>query len=248
MSKRRLVILSVVLQGRSQAVVAHEFSLSEATVSRWVARYRTEGEAAFEPRSRRPNTSPARVPDEVITLIVELRRTLSSNGLDAGPATIGWHLEHHHQTVVSSSTIRRHLITAGLVTPNPRKRPKSSLTRFVADLPNECWQTDMTHVQLANGDDREVLTWIDDHSRLALSITVHNRVNTPIVVAEFNKTVQKHGLPASVLSDNAMYFTARFARGGKSGPNRFEQHLVARGVDQKHSRPNRPTTCGKVCD
>lgn len=246
MSKRRLVILSVVLEGRSQAVVAHEFSLSEATVSRWVARYRTEGEAAFEPRSRRPNTSPARVPDEVITLIVELRRTLSSNGLDAGPATIGWHLEHHHQTVVSSSTIRRHLITAGLVTPNPRKRPKSSLTRFVADLPNECWQTDMTHVQLANGDDREVLTWIDDHSRLALSITVHNRVNTPIVVAEFNKTVQKHGLPASVLSDNAMYFTARFARGGKSGPNRFEQHLVALGVDQKHSRPNRPATCGKV--
>ena len=72
MSKRRLVILSVVLEGRSQAVVAHEFSLSEATVSRWVARYRTEGEAAFEPRSRRPNTSPARVPDETITLIVEL--------------------------------------------------------------------------------------------------------------------------------------------------------------------------------
>ena len=146
MSKRRLVILSVVLEGRSQAVVAHEFSLSEATVSRWVSRYRTEGEAAFEPRSRRPNTSPARAPDEVITLIVELRRTLSSNGLDAGPATIGWHLEHHHQTVVSISTIRRHLIAAGLVTPNPRKRPKSSLTRFAADLPNECWQTDMTHV------------------------------------------------------------------------------------------------------
>jgi len=47
---------------------------------------------------------------------------------------------------VSISTIRRHLIAAGLVTPNPRKRPKSSLTRFAADLPNECWQTDMTHV------------------------------------------------------------------------------------------------------
>lgn len=246
MSKRRLVILSVVLEGRSQAVVAREFSVSEATVSRWVARYRTDGDAAFEPRSRRPKTSPARVPDDVVAVIVELRRTLSSEGLDAGPATIGWHLEHHHHLTVSTSTIRRHLIAAGLVTPNPRKRPKSSLTRFVADLPNECWQTDMTHVQLANGADREVLTWIDDHSRYALSITVHHRVNTPIVVTEFNKTVKTHGLPASVLSDNAMYFTARFARGGHSGPNQFEQHLTALGVNQKHSRPNRPTTCGKV--
>lgn len=246
MSKRRLVILSVVLEGRSQAEVAREFSLSEATVSRWVSRYRADGEAAFERRSRRPATSPNRVTDDTIGLIIDLRRTLSSQGLDAGPATIGWHLEHHHQTVVSIATIRRHLLAVGLIKPNPRKRPRSSFTRFQADLPNECWQTDMTHIRLATSSDREVLTWLDDHSRYALSITVHDRVNTPIVVTTFDKTVETYGLPASVLSDNAMYYTARFARGGQSGPNRFEQHLTALNVDQKHSRPNRPTTCGKV--
>jgi transposase InsO family protein len=246
MSKRRLVILSVVLEGRSQAEVAREFSLSEATVSRWVSRYRADGEAAFERRSRRPATSPNRINDDTIGLIIDLRRTLSSQGLDAGPATIGWHLEYHHQTVVSIATIRRHLLAVGLIKPNPRKRPKSSFTRFQADLPNECWQTDMTHIRLATSSDREVLTWLDDHSRYALSITVHDRVNTPIVVTTFDKTVETYGLPASVLSDNAMYYTARFARGGQSGPNRFEQHLTALNVDQKHSRPNRPTTCGKV--
>jgi Integrase core domain len=43
-----------------------------------------------------------------------------------------------------------------------------------------------------------------------------------------------------------MYFTARFARGGATGLNRFERHLAELCVEQKHSRPNHPTTCGKV--
>ena len=57
-------------------------------MSRWVARYRAEGDAAFEARSRRPNTSATRTPDEVVELVVNLRSELSSRGLDAGPHTI----------------------------------------------------------------------------------------------------------------------------------------------------------------
>ncbi|MGI9623188.1 MAG: IS481 family transposase [Acidimicrobiales bacterium] len=246
MSKRQSVILSVVLEGLSQADAARLYGVSEATVSRWVARYRTDGEAAFEPRSTRPRTSPARLADVVITQIVNLRDELTTGGLDAGPATIAWHLKQRHQTRVSVATIRRHLIAAGRITPEPRKRPRSSFIRFEADLPNETWQTDMTHTSLADGSDAEVLSWLDDHSRYALRVTAHNRVNTGIVVAQFDKTTGQHGLPASVLSDNGLYYTARFARGGASGPNRFEQHLITLGVEQKHSRPNHPTTCGKV--
>jgi hypothetical protein len=42
-----------------------------------------------------------------------------------------------------------------------------------------------------------------------------------------------------------MVFTARFA-GGKGGRNGFEVELQRLGVTQKNSRPNHPTTCGKV--
>jgi transposase InsO family protein len=241
MSKRQSVILSVVLEGLSQADAARRYAVSEATVSRWVARYRTDGDAAFEPRSTRPTTSPTRLADVVIAEIVNLRDELAAQGLDAGPATIRWHLEDRRQVVVSPATIRRHLITAGRITPEPRKRPRSSFTRFQAELPNEMWQTDMTHIRLANGIDAEVLSWLDDHSRYALDLTAHGRVNARIVVDAFDKTADQHGYPASVLSDNGLYYTARFARGGASGPNRFEQHLTALGVDQKHSRPNHPT-------
>ena len=246
MSKRQSVILSVVLEGRSQADTAKLYGISEATVSRWVTRYRTDGDTAFQPRSRRPNTTPTRLAEVVITQILNLRDELTAQGLDAGPATIAWHLQHHHHTTVSLATIRRHLITAGRITPEPRKRPRSSFIRFVAELPNDTWQTDMTHVSLARNGHAEVLTWLDDHSRYALGVTAHHPVTTQIVVATFDETARQHGLPASVLSDNGLYYTARFARGGNSGPNRFEQHLIAHGINQKHSRPNHPTTCGKV--
>lgn len=247
MSKRQQVILSVVLEGRSQAEVARSYQVSTATVSRWVARYRTDGDTAFEPRSRRPHTSPNRLTDELIELIVNLRDQLDSNGLDAGPATISWHLEQHHDTHVSISTIRRHLIAARRITTNPRKRPRSSYTRFQAELPNQMWQTDMTHWPLANGTTgAEILTWLDDHSRYALSVTAHRTVTAPIVVTTFDHACDQHQHPASVLSDNGLYYTARFSRGGTNGPNRFEQHLIDLGIEQKHSRPNHPTTCGKV--
>ena len=95
MSKRRLVILSVVLEGRSQAEVAREFSLSEATVSRWVSRYRADGEAAFERRSRRPATSPNRVTDDTIGLIIDGSSTFYTWGVllyeaSAGISAIVW--------------------------------------------------------------------------------------------------------------------------------------------------------------
>ena len=88
MSKARLVITAVVIEGRSQSGVAREYGVSQGWISRLVARYHREGEAAFEPRSRRPHTSPTRLPQSSIDLIVELREKLTSNGLDNGPETI----------------------------------------------------------------------------------------------------------------------------------------------------------------
>ena len=247
MSKRQLVILAVVLEGRSQADVARTYQVSEATVSRWVTRYRADGDTAFEPRSRRPTRSPTRLPGEVVDRIVNLRDELDQAGLDAGPATIAWHLEHDRPAVrVSVATIRRYLIAAGKITPNPRKRPRSSYIRFEAELPNQMWQSDMTHWTLADHSGAEILSWLDDHARYALSVSAHRAVTAPIVVTTFDNAGELHGYPASVLSDNGLYYTARFSRGGINGPNRFEQHLIDLGVEQKHSRPNHPTTCGKV--
>jgi transposase InsO family protein len=245
MPEARLVITAVVVEGRSQREVARAYGVSQGWVSRLVARYRAEGQAAFEPRSRRPKISPQAIPDRAAELIIALRKDLAGQGLDAGPDTICWHLAHHHQIRVSRATVSRYLARAGLITPEPGKRPRSSYLRFEAEQPNECWQADFTHYPLADGTGTEVLTWLDDHSRLALNVTAHRRVTGPIVLAAFRAAVAAYGPPASTLTDNGMVFTTRFS-GGRGGRNALENELRRLGVQQKNGKPNHPQTQGKV--
>lgn len=142
MSKARLVITAVVLEGRTQAEVARSYGVSKGWVSKLVARYRAEGEDAFEPRSRRPKTTPNATEPKTIELILQLRHNLAAAGLDDGPDTIVWHLAQDHQITISRTTVARHLRRANLIKPEPKKRPKSSYIRFEAAMPNETWQSD----------------------------------------------------------------------------------------------------------
>jgi transposase len=84
MSKARLVITAVILEGRTQAEVAKTYGVSKGWVSKLIARYNAVGEDAFEPRSRRPTSSPGALEPGVVSLILQLREQLSSAGLDAG--------------------------------------------------------------------------------------------------------------------------------------------------------------------
>ena len=105
--------------------------------------------------------------------------------------------------------------------------------------------TRLTRPDATAGADTEILTWIDDCSRYLLSVTAHRRITGPIVLAAFKNTVAAYGVPASTLTDNGMVFTTRLS-GGKGGRNGLETELRRLNVTQKNSRPNHPTTCGKV--
>jgi transposase InsO family protein len=244
-SKARLVITAVTVENRPVAEVVADYGVARSWVYELLARYRAEGEVAFEPRSKRPLASPRATPVATVDLVLRVRKELVDAGLDAGADTIGWHLTHHHQTTLSRATIHRILRRAGAVTPDPAKRPKASYRRFEADQPNECWQSDFTHYRLATGVDVEVITWLDDHSRYALHISAHPRVTAAIVLATFRETADQHGIPASTLTDNGMVYTTRYA-GGRGGRNHLEHELRRLDIAQKNSRPNHPTTCGKV--
>ena len=145
--------------------------------------------------------------------------------------------------VPSVSTIWRVLKARGFVSPQPHKRPRSSYRAFVAELPNECWQADVTHVGLESGAVFEVLNIIDDHSRLCVASRAMVRVKAQDVIRVVHKTAENWGYPAAFLTDNGLVFTAQ-GRYGLAGA--FEQELFALGIASKHSRPYHPQTCGKV--
>lgn len=89
-------------------------------------------------------------------------------GLDAGAKTIGYHLSQRHELVPSVVTIWRILKRRDFVVAQPQKRPRTSWIRFESALPNETWQSDMTHWRLADGSGVEIITFIDDHSRMVM--------------------------------------------------------------------------------
>jgi transposase InsO family protein len=228
-------------EGTPVAELAAAHGVHRSWLYKLLARYRAEGEVGLEARSRRPHRSPTRISRRFENEIVALRKRLDTNGFDAGAQTIHTHLARTHPNPPSVSTIWRVLNARGFVTPQPHKRPRSSYIRFVADLPNECWQMDVTHSPLADGTNVEILNIIDDHSRLCVAAKVFPVVNAHDVVTTFH-TAATWGYPASVLSDNGAVFTATY----RGGVGAMESELCALGITFKHSRPYHPQTCGKI--
>jgi transposase InsO family protein len=242
MSRARVAVLQVVSKQLSVTDAAAEYGISRRHLHRLLARYRERGLDALEPRSRRPKTIPIATPEDVRERVVALRARLTAGGLDAGPETIRWHLQQDGLRAPSSSTIRRILHRAGLIEPEPRKRPRSSYVRFEMAQPNEMWQSDFIHWRLADGTDVEVLNWLDDHSRYLLSCTVHRPVTGDHVVAVFLELIERYGPPASTLTDNGSVYTSRFT----GGRNAFEYVLPLLGIRQKNGSPGHPQTQGKT--
>ena len=242
MDKGRFLIETHLRTGRSIAELATAHGVHRSWLYKLLARYQLEGDAGLVPRSRRPHSSPTRIADRWEEEIVALRKELGDAGLDAGAQTIHVHLARRHPAVPSVPTIWRVLKARGFVTPQPHKRPKSSFVRFEADFPNERWQTDMTHVTLADGRVVEVLNMIDDHSRLCVASQVFVTVRSPDVVRTLHRAADQWGYPASILADNGTIFTAS-AQGGIAA---METELLLLGIASMHSRPYHPQTCGKV--
>ena len=91
----RLKIAQLVLNdGWGQARVADRFQVARSTVSKWVARYRAEGESGLQDRSSRPLQSPNRTDRRTERRIIALRVTRRW-----GPHRIGYHLRLPQSTV-----------------------------------------------------------------------------------------------------------------------------------------------------
>jgi len=243
--KNRVIVLAVVEGGLSVTEAARRFGVTRQWVHRLVARYRSDGLVGLAPRPTAAHHPAGRTSDEARTQILALRDSLTTQGLDAGAESIRDRLSRLGQPTPSTSTIYRILHFGDRVTAEPHKKPRSSWIRFEAAAPNGCWQSDMTHWHLDGGISVEIITWLDDHSRLVLHISAHPTVTAKVVTSTFLATGQKHGLPASTLTDNGMIFTTRFAA-GKGGPNHLEHIIAQHGIVQKNGHPGHPQTQGKI--
>jgi len=227
------------------AQVCRDAGTTRKTFYKWAARYRAVGLSGFEERSRRPATTPQRTSQEVEALVVEIHANLKASGLDHGAMTVQWHLgrrtEMKQRRVPSPSTIHRILTRHGLITPQPKKRPKTSWRRFEAPAPNEWWQIDAMDWAIATGP-VSIFNIVDDHSRVAVRSRAVSEATAVEAWATFCQAGKLWGLPAGVLSDNGLCFSGKLRQMEVS----FEVNLRDTGIRPITGRPFHPQTTGKV--
>jgi transposase InsO family protein len=213
-------------------------------------RARIEAEGSWQPRSRRPLTSPGATPGEVADQIVRLRGELApGNGADAiiaalgevaareGWAQRGWRVPHR-------STVNKILRRQGLVTPQPAKRPRSSFRRFAYARPRDCYQIDATEVKLSTGEAVVVFDVLDDCTRLLAACHAAPAETATAAVAAITAAAAC-GAPGIVLCDNGSAFTGG-PKARAAAASAFARAVTGLGARLIHSSPCHPQTCGKV--
>ena len=175
-------------------------------------------------------------------MILAKREELRAEGWDHAARSIQARLHRAGVAVPSARTVHRVLVRAGIIEPQPAKRPRSSFKSFEHPAPNACWQLDGTIWSLAGGAEACILRLTDDHSRLILASRAAPAENTEQAWALMETALARHGRPVMLLSDGGSAFTSRRTTGGIST---FEQRLRDQGINPVVSSPHHPQTCGK---
>lgn len=219
-----------------------EHDIARSTFYALRARAQTEGQAAvLEPRSRRPNTSPARINDDTTHHAIEIRAALEFSGLDHGPISVHDKMVTLGLTAPSVASLARIFRRVGVARKEPRKKPRAAYRRFVYPAPNACWQLDATEYVLAHGRKCVIFQLEDDHSRLAVASHVAAGETSDDALIVVKKGIAKHGVPQRLLTDNGSAFNT--SRRGWEG--KLTAYVTSLGVAALTGKPGKPTTQGK---
>ena len=232
------------------ARTCRELGISRQTFYVYERRYAELGlGGVLEPASRRPRRSPTQTSAAMQELIVRLRKELADDGWDNGALSIASKLPAAMQAdpalrglpVPSRSTIHRVLRRRGQVVDEPAKRPRSAdVHRFEYGQPNACWQVDATDWHLADDTVVVIVQVEDDHSRKLLAHHVASGETAHAVWAALTSAIDRHGLPAQVLTDRGAAMLGR-----PDIATIVKTKLRALGVRCVSSRGHHPQTCGK---
>ena len=234
---RNKALVAAIDGGESVAGAARRYGVSRQWAYEIKRRWDAEGGAGLLPRSRAAHTVANKTGDAMTGRIIEPRKQLEKDGLDAGAESIAARLERENVRPPANSTIHRILVDAGLVRPEPRKRSKASYTRFEASLPNELWQSDFTRWPIALVPGAVIVSWLDDHSRDLLHARAFDTVTMDDVEDSFLDACAEHGIPARTLTDNGTVYTTGLV---SPEPGRFERTLALMDVRQSNGRPYHP--------
>ena len=231
-----------VLGGSPIGEVAVRFGTSRQSLHSWRRRFEEQGRPGLADRSRRPRTSPTRLPAEVEALICQLRRQHPR----WGARRIGYELGRRGaDRVPSRATVHRVLTRNGLIDAQAQQH-RRQYKRWQRQTPMHLWQLDIVGgVPLADGRECKLVTGIDDHSRFVVVASVVPAPSGRAVCEAFTEAMRRYGVPSEVLTDNGGQFTGRHNR-PQPVEVLFERICRENGITQRRTKPRSPTTTGKI--
>jgi transposase InsO family protein len=212
--EERLGLVMEVLEGRfTVAEASARHGVSRKTAYKYLDRYREEGVAGLEERSRKPHGSPNATPDEIRRLLVEEKKQHPSWGPKKIVDRLG--KRYRNLTMPATSTAGAILKAAGLVQSRRRTRtvfpaPAWTRERTPADAPNRVWTIDFKgEFRLGNGTLCYPLTVVDLYSRDPRVIHALRSTQGAPVQDVLTRLFERDGLPEVLRSDCGSPFASR---------------------------------------
>jgi putative transposase len=242
MDQRTQLIADYMRELRSLTELCDLYGIARKTAYKWIDRYLRHGPAGLEERSRRPNSSPSRTPDEIQHALLQARRRHPSWGAKKLLTLI--HKRHPHWDLPHRSTVCEILSRNGMVPKKPRRRhighpgkPGSSIL-----APNDVWSADFKgQFKTGNGRYCYPLTVTDNFSRYLLGCQALSSTAVDEAKPVFTRLFKEFGLPKRIRTDNGVPFaTTTLAR-----LSRLSAWWVRLGVMPEFIEPGKPQQNGR---
>jgi hypothetical protein len=247
---RALGLKLLIKEGLPLLVVANKCGVHRSTIYRWKKKWlelnehqqlanfnrptRSDGNNIFRLHScswnistlsSKPKHSPNAVPENIVSLVIELRRKLARCA-----EVVWWHAVQDNGVSISLSSVRRILKRHHYIAGRKHRVRPSNPVRPLVTKPGELVQTDTVHyVNPLTKRRKYVYTVIDLYSRMTYA-EIHSHIRPGIAAQVVLRASDRFGFKFyMVQADN-----------GPEYSHYFEDSLARRGIPTRHSRLHRP--------
>jgi len=218
------------------------YGVSRVTIYKWLIRFKAEGPAGFQERSRAPRQHPNAIPSEMVKMLVSARLSHPR----WGPKKIQVWLSEQYpdEEWPSLSTMSVIFKREGLVKPRLVRHTVGAYTLpfLECDHPNKVWSADFKgQFRTKDGKICYPLTITDNFSRFILLCRGLERPTHDHVRPWFETTFKKYGLPEAIRTDNG----APFASVGLGGLSRLSAWFIKLGIRPERIEKAHPEQNGR---
>lgn len=222
--------------------LAARAGVTRQCVHKWLKRWKEEGVAGMEERSRAP-LQPRRVDSQKVQQLVALKTECP----DYGPEKLVVMLTGRDGIKpMAASTAGRILDAYGLVKHRKRRirvGPPSSALSIPIPGPGHTLTADHKgYFCLGNGKHCHPLTLVDPVSRYLYAIEAQSRPTIDAARGVFDRIFREFGLPDQILTDNGSPFASARALGGMTALSKW---WIKLGIHVARIAPGRPQQNGR---